>query len=359
MRTPLPEPSRAGRNTSPSADNCHLIRYNRYAMLPIAQLAARQNVPYARRTVSLSVPLTIPFCAMLQGLLHNGDMSSTAPLFHRPRFGRILIATAALAATALPTAQALALNEGLQCVPYARQLSGLQIFGDAHTWWGQAQGKYATGRIPKVGAVLAFKPYGKMQLGHVGAVSKIVDSRTILMSHANWSTINGTRGHIENNVQVIDVSERNDWSRVRVWYTPIGALGTTEWPTHGFIYPDKAPKSMPPAGSPVQYAAKPAPKPAAKPAGKPAPLTTAKAPAPAPARVSYAPQTAPAGQRPPRDYNAAPAYQPAPQPRVQPQLQPAPRAQQPLPKGYTPSVAAPGVRNQGPQSLDDLLVGIR
>ena len=40
----------------------------------------------------------------------------------------------------------------LQCVPYARQLTGIQIFGDAHTWWGQAAGKYERGRAPKVGA---------------------------------------------------------------------------------------------------------------------------------------------------------------------------------------------------------------
>lgn len=25
-----------------------------------------------------------------------------------------------------------------QCVPFARLMSGIQIFGDARTWWGQA-----------------------------------------------------------------------------------------------------------------------------------------------------------------------------------------------------------------------------
>jgi hypothetical protein len=79
-----------------------------------------------------------------------------------------------------------------------------------------------------------------MRLGHVAAVRRILDKRTILVSHANWSTINGIRGHIENDVRVVDVSEANDWSRVRVWYTPNAALGTTEWPAHGFIYPAKA-----------------------------------------------------------------------------------------------------------------------
>jgi hypothetical protein len=29
----------------------------------------------------------------------------------------------------------------LQCVPYARQVSGIQIYGDAWTWWDQAAGR--------------------------------------------------------------------------------------------------------------------------------------------------------------------------------------------------------------------------
>jgi hypothetical protein len=133
-----------------------------------------------------------------------------------------------------------ALNEGLQCVPYARALTGVEIRGDAHTWWGQAEGRYDRGARPRVGAVMAFRPHGGMRLGHVAAVRKIFDSRTVLVSHANWSTIGGVRGHIENDVMVVDASEANDWSRVRVWYSPNEALGGTEWPLHGFIYPNKA-----------------------------------------------------------------------------------------------------------------------
>ncbi len=132
---------------------------------------------------------------------------------------------------------AFALYEGLQCVPYARAVSGIEIRGDAHRWWGQAQGRYDRGDRPRVGAVLAFKPYGAMRLGHVAAVRKIVDNRTLLVSHANWSTIDGRRGHIEENVRVVDASPGNDWSEVQVWYTPNTALGTTRWPVHGFIYP--------------------------------------------------------------------------------------------------------------------------
>ncbi|MFM5917428.1 MAG: CHAP domain-containing protein [Novosphingobium sp.] len=152
----------------------------------------------------------------------------------------------------------------LQCVPYARQVSGINIHGDAWTWWDQAEGRYARGFLPKVGAVMALRPHGNSHLGHVAAVSRIVDSRTILIRHANWSPINGRRGQIEDNVKVIDVSPANDWSQVRVWYAPIQALGGSVWPVQGFIY----------SGKPPKIAAKPAlaSSPAKAKGGKPASL---------------------------------------------------------------------------------------
>jgi surface antigen len=127
----------------------------------------------------------------------------------------------------------------LQCVPYAREVTGIQIYGDAWTWWDQAAGRYARGHTPMVGAVMAFQPYGNMTLGHVAAVSRIIDSRTVLLRHANWSPIDGRRGQIEDNVEAVDVSPANDWSEVRVWYAPINGLGATAWPVEGFIYPNR------------------------------------------------------------------------------------------------------------------------
>jgi surface antigen len=124
----------------------------------------------------------------------------------------------------------------LQCVPYARRVSGIDIHGDAWTWWDQAAGRYERGYRPRVGAVMAFKPFGNMRLGHVAAVSRVIDSRTVLLRHANWSPINGRRGQIEDDVRAIDVSPDNDWSAVRVWYDPIQAIGGTAWPVAGFIY---------------------------------------------------------------------------------------------------------------------------
>ena len=124
----------------------------------------------------------------------------------------------------------------LQCVPFARELTGIRIIGDAHTWWEQAAGRYARGKLPKVGAVMNFRPHGNSRLGHVAAVTRIIDSRTVLVSHANWSPIDGRRGQIERDVRVIDTSPANDWSTVRVWFAPNQALGTTHWPLYGFIY---------------------------------------------------------------------------------------------------------------------------
>ena len=157
----------------------------------------------------------------------------------RQRTRTILGSLAAAAVISLsPTANAVA-DIYWQCVPFARLLSGIQIYGDARTWWGQAVGKYDTGILPRMGSVLCFKPTGRMQLGHVAVVSRLVTDRVIQITHANWSQIGGARGQIERDVTVIDVSPVGDWSMVKVWYDPIRDLGTTTYPTYGFIYQNR------------------------------------------------------------------------------------------------------------------------
>jgi surface antigen len=123
-----------------------------------------------------------------------------------------------------------------QCAQFARMLSGIQIFGDAWTWWEQALGKYARGFTPESGSVLVFKPFGPMSRGHVAVVQQVLTDRIIQVTHANWSPVDGHRGQIENNVTVVDVSPAGDWSKVKVWYKPSGDLGTTVYPTYGFVY---------------------------------------------------------------------------------------------------------------------------
>ena len=93
--------------------------------------------------------------------------------------------------------------------------------------------------LTKSGAVLVFRPQGAMKLGHVAMVNKVITDRIVQVTHANWSRINGTRGQVEQDVTVIDVSPKGDWSQVKVWYDPVRDLGSTTYPTYGFIYQDQ------------------------------------------------------------------------------------------------------------------------
>ena len=122
----------------------------------------------------------------------------------------------------------------LQCVPYARKISGIQIRGDAWTWWNAAKGRYQRGHTPELGAVLVMNKTRRLRLGHVAVVKEVVNSRVIIVDQANWLN----RGRIHLDTAVVDVSRNNDWSAVRVWYTPGGRLGSRTYSVHGFIYGD-------------------------------------------------------------------------------------------------------------------------
>jgi surface antigen len=124
----------------------------------------------------------------------------------------------------------------LQCVPFARDASGVEIRGDAARWWKLAAGKYTRGRRPQEGAVLVMRGYKTARRGHVAVVREILDDRTIVVDHANW----GNDGRIYLSAPVRDESPRNDWSQVRVWYTPTGAWGKRIYKAKGFIYPTSA-----------------------------------------------------------------------------------------------------------------------
>ena len=163
------------------------------------------------------------------------------------RRGFLAWVTAALAvACALAPARAASLLDYVgQCVPFARQASGIQIYGDAWTWWDKADGKYDRGDRPQVGAVIALAKQPRLPLGHVAVVSRVVEPRTLMLTHANWSRQNGVRGHAEQDVTVHDVSPGNDWSLVKVWYRDTNGLGGTVYQAHGFIYPDRRARAAP------------------------------------------------------------------------------------------------------------------
>lgn len=116
------------------------------------------------------------------------------------------------------------------CVPFARNASGIDIRGNADTWWSKAKGLYERGKQPVVGSVIAFSSTRGMSMGHVAVVSDVISEREIRVDHANWN-----RNQVSLGMSVKDVSARNDWSSVRVESNP-GAYGKP-YPISGFIYP--------------------------------------------------------------------------------------------------------------------------
>lgn len=130
----------------------------------------------------------------------------------------------------------IATDKPLECVPYARQISGVSLRGDAWTWWQSAARHYRRDDRPSVGAVIVLKRTERLPYGHVAVVSRTVNDREILVDHANWLN----RGRIHRGLPVRDVSLENDWSAVRVWYAPANTLGLRTYPAHGFIHPNGA-----------------------------------------------------------------------------------------------------------------------
>jgi hypothetical protein len=123
----------------------------------------------------------------------------------------------------------------MTCVPYARQVSGLPLSGDAWQWWSAAQGRYAESNRPVPGAILVFRRTGRLSSGHLAVVTAVVSNRQVLVTQANWLPYRITDGQ-----PVVDVSPGNDWSAVRVWWPPSDRLGMTIYPTYGFILPAPA-----------------------------------------------------------------------------------------------------------------------
>jgi hypothetical protein len=123
---------------------------------------------------------------------------------------------------------------GISCVPFARNDSGISVAGNAWEWWDNAAGVYARGSVPEPGSVLTFRANGRMRLGHVAVVSRVVNAREVEVDHANWWGP-GTHGGVARNVPVVDVSQNNDWSAVRVGLGLSGDFGSI-YPTYGFIY---------------------------------------------------------------------------------------------------------------------------
>lgn len=120
-----------------------------------------------------------------------------------------------------------------QCAPYARLLSGIEIYGDANTWWTQAEGRYPRSSAPAPGSVLVLRGYNDPSRGHVAVVTAVLGPRLIKVDQANWLN----QGEVSVAVPVADVSPANDWSEVRVWYIPAEQWGARIYAAEGFIHP--------------------------------------------------------------------------------------------------------------------------
>jgi hypothetical protein len=123
-------------------------------------------------------------------------------------------------------------SANIHCVPFARNASGVEIYGDANTWWRQSEGRYPRSNSPAFGSVFVIRGYNNPGRGHVSVVTHIDSSRLIRVDHANW--LNG--GEISRGVPVLDVSPNNDWSEVRVWHIPGDHWGGRTYHAEGFIH---------------------------------------------------------------------------------------------------------------------------
>ena len=121
---------------------------------------------------------------------------------------------------------------GINCAPFARELSGIALYGEADSWWNSAAGRYTRSERPILGSVLVLRRTARLRSGHVSVVSRLVGPRQVMVTQANW-----VPGHVDEDQLVVDVSSSNDWSEVRVWYPPVNQLGNSVYAAHGFIHP--------------------------------------------------------------------------------------------------------------------------
>jgi hypothetical protein len=122
----------------------------------------------------------------------------------------------------------------VECAPFARAVTGIRLYGPADSWWRQAYGQYRRSPAPTPGSLLVFSRSRRLPSGHVSVVAAVVSPREILLTQANW-----LHGHIGIDQPALDVSPANDWTAVRVYWPPAGAIGSTVYPAYGFILPDR------------------------------------------------------------------------------------------------------------------------
>jgi hypothetical protein len=207
-----------------------------------------------------SCPLVIDIARADQpGQYGSAGLKPTVPMHGQVIGGRAPVARGAYVSKAMYAAgrSGATRYRGISCVPYARQVSGIQVVGNAWAWWDNAAGMYARGHRPEVGSVLNFRANGRMRLGHVAVVTQVVNPREVIVDHANWQS-GGSSGAISRGVAIVDVSEANNWSAVRVQLGRTNGFGSI-YPTYGFIY------NRPDTGTVIASVTRPTPQPTINP----------------------------------------------------------------------------------------------
>jgi len=82
---------------------------------------------------------------------------------------------------------------------------------------------------------MVFSGSGRLSRGHVAVVTQVMGPREIKVDHANWQN----HGEIDLNMPVLDVSQKNDWSEVRVWNMQTQSFGSHVYKISGFISSDR------------------------------------------------------------------------------------------------------------------------
>jgi hypothetical protein len=194
-------------------------------LVAVAPLMARASVPHQRiPTVSAEelarqrdarVPVAISAPGTIDRLTGTNDIPT-------------------LPSAALPQLPAPSIERPLKklfCVEYARARSGLAVFGDAKFWWARAKNLYARMTTPVENAVMVFSGSKRLKKGHVAVVTDIVSKREIRVDQANWQN----HGEIDHATPVLDVSAKNDWTKVRVWDMRSNGFGAHVYAISGFI----------------------------------------------------------------------------------------------------------------------------
>jgi len=184
-------------------------------MFPRPQAPSRTSL---RRLIGATLLLAAAAC--------SSDESASLPSQTSPTVAAPPVQTTALAIPPAPRN-----DQRMQCVPYARAFTGIFIRGDAWTWWHSAGGQFSRGNVPEPYSLLVLARTDRLRAGHLSVVVAVDGPREIRVSHANW--LNDER--ILEDMPVIDVSDRNDWSQVRFWNPDTNAFGRT-YEAYGFVY---------------------------------------------------------------------------------------------------------------------------